>query len=59
MTDWHQNFGKPPRDKTASVNVIWANNRPALHAYTVSQLVWDLRGWDFDIGFYRRAENAA
>jgi hypothetical protein len=51
---WHQNHGKPPRDKSAEVDVIWANNRLARKPYKVSQLVWDLRGWDFDIGFYRR-----
>jgi hypothetical protein len=55
MTGYHKNTGRTPRDKNASVDVIWSNNRPARQPYKVSQLIWELRGWDFDIGYFRRA----
>lgn len=54
MSDFHRNTGKPPRDKNAEVSVVWANGNPSRWTYKVSQLVWELRGFEFDIALYRR-----
>lgn len=55
MNDWHTNKGRSPRDQEALIEVIWANGVPSKYTYKVRQLVWKLRGWDHDIGHYRKA----
>ena len=58
MTPFHKNTGKPPRDKSAEVEIIWANGSRARHTYKVWQLVWERRGLDFDIDQFKRAEKS-
>ena len=55
MKRWYPNKGVTPNDKSAEVAVIWANRRRARFTYKVSQLVWTLRGQDFDIGWFCKA----
>jgi hypothetical protein len=54
---WHRNTGKSPRDKSAEVAIVWANRRRSRFTYKVSQLVWTLRGQDFDIGWFAKADS--
>lgn len=51
----YPNRGKPPRDKSVKLGIEWANGRESPHQYTAGQLIWDRRGWDFDIGFFWKA----
>jgi len=53
----HDNPGSPPSRWPADtlVGVTFANGRPARQPYRIDQLVWEHRGWDFDIASFRRA----
>lgn len=53
---WHINKGRPPRDKTVKLAIEWACGVVSRHTYTAGQLVWDLRGWDYDIGRFAKME---
>lgn len=55
MNRWHLNTGTTPRDKSAEVVVIWANHQRARFTYKVSQLVWQVRGWEYDIKWFCKA----
>ena len=52
----HRNRGKPPRDRTVKLGIEWANGMTAKHEYTAGQLVWELRGQEFDIAYFWRTD---
>jgi hypothetical protein len=53
----YANPGKPPLKwpKDTALGIEWANGRTSPHTFTRDQLVWDKRGWDFDVGHFWRA----
>lgn len=52
---WWDNPGRQPRWKPETpVLVEWSNGRTAKHPYRIDQLVWDKRGWDFDVQRFRK-----
>jgi len=48
------NTGKPPREKTISLGIRWANGRASRHEYTAAQLRWTITGDDWDIRTFWR-----
>jgi hypothetical protein len=52
----HANRGKPPRDASIPLGIRWANGMTAKHTYTAGQLVWEIRGWEYDIATYWRVD---
>lgn len=53
---WFDNPGRKPRWKPETlITVEWSNGRLSRQPYRIDQLVWEIRGWDFDVGRFRRA----
>jgi hypothetical protein len=52
----YPNTGKPPRDKTIALGIVWQNGMTSKHTYTADQLRWTITGSEFDVGFFWRAD---
>jgi hypothetical protein len=46
---WVETKFRRPRTGDALLKVRWRNGEESRHEYTARQLVWEDRGWPFDI----------
>jgi hypothetical protein len=53
---WHATNGKRPRTGEKPLRVKFANGQESRWTYTARQLVFDQRGWDFDVVAVARAD---
>lgn len=53
---WFINPGERPTKWPATTPILveWSNGRLSRKSYRIDQLVWEIRGWDFDIAKFRR-----
>jgi hypothetical protein len=53
----YDNPGKPPTKwpRDTALSIEWANGSTSPRTYTRDQLVWEKRGFDFDIARFWRA----
>jgi hypothetical protein len=52
---WKETHGRKPRTGDRPLKVMFANGQESRWEYTAAQLVWEQRGWPFDITHVRRA----
>lgn len=52
----YRNTGRPPRDNTIPLGIIWGNGREARQTYFANQLNWKMTDPNWRIAEYYRAD---